>query len=404
MNNHHLTSATVAASQPVQHDAAPPFHARPGFASGALCFSGTKIRVETLFNYLRDGGTIDQFIDEFDGAVSREQAVRAVETAAKEFVENHERRGFHKGTLISGQEVLRLVSDAIAFSRTSSLVIEEVDKLGASYEDYGKPIHGDRGWPAGIVWESLQTAGHFNLSISLELMLKALLLLDRPDQRWSIHKLGTLYDSLDPRTRNRLEAAWSMIDQSKSFELVAYVSTKSRRVPSRPKNKRLYHLREWFDYFDTDLQMYTKRYSWENIAKQQYRHYISDLYVFFGLFDVLRVLVLDRAKDLELLLPSKLRNEWRRSPKFLKSSVADLDSFYEKSGWHKDNEGRWTKRRADGNYILVYRPDLFWRVLIMDGENCLTAEAGRTLSRPVDLDGGVRSDPVLVAELMAYAQ
>ena len=63
------------------------FCARPGYASG---FAGTKIRVETLFNYLCDGGTIDEFLDEFDGAVDREQATCAVETAAREFVQRHE--------------------------------------------------------------------------------------------------------------------------------------------------------------------------------------------------------------------------------------------------------------------------------------------------------------------------
>ena len=66
------------------------FCARPGYASGALCFAGTKIRVETLFNYLCDGGTIDEFLEEFDGAVDREQATCAVETAAREFVQRHE--------------------------------------------------------------------------------------------------------------------------------------------------------------------------------------------------------------------------------------------------------------------------------------------------------------------------
>ena len=67
------------------------FQARPGFASGALCFSGTKIRVETLFNYLCDGGTVDEFLNEFEGAVDREQAMSAIETAATEFVQRRER-------------------------------------------------------------------------------------------------------------------------------------------------------------------------------------------------------------------------------------------------------------------------------------------------------------------------
>ena len=57
-----------------------------------MCFSGTKIRVETLFNYLCDGGTIDQFIDEFDGAVNRDQAMCAVEMTAREFVQRREHR------------------------------------------------------------------------------------------------------------------------------------------------------------------------------------------------------------------------------------------------------------------------------------------------------------------------
>ena len=46
--------------------------------------------METLFNHLCDGGTIDQFINEFEGAVSREQAVCAVETAATEFIQSRE--------------------------------------------------------------------------------------------------------------------------------------------------------------------------------------------------------------------------------------------------------------------------------------------------------------------------
>ena len=59
---------------------------RPSYASGDLCFADTKIRVETLFNYLCDGGSVGEFLDEFEGAIFRDQAVWAIETAAKEFV------------------------------------------------------------------------------------------------------------------------------------------------------------------------------------------------------------------------------------------------------------------------------------------------------------------------------
>ena len=47
--------------------------------------------METLFNYLCDGGTVDEFLDEFEGAVDREQAMSAIETAATEFVQRRER-------------------------------------------------------------------------------------------------------------------------------------------------------------------------------------------------------------------------------------------------------------------------------------------------------------------------
>ena len=75
---------------PMPHSTTAMFQARPGYASGALCFAGTKIRVETLFNYLCDGGTVNEFLEEFEGAVDREQAMCAIETAAREFVQRHE--------------------------------------------------------------------------------------------------------------------------------------------------------------------------------------------------------------------------------------------------------------------------------------------------------------------------
>lgn len=305
----------------------------------------------------------------------------------------------HNRPLISGDEVLKLVSDAIAFSRVSGLAIEEIEKLDADHTRYHEPIHDGRGWPAGIVWESLQTVSHFNLAISLELTLKALIRLENPrDRRDTTHKLSILHDRLTPPTRNRLEAAWTMIDTSVPMELVAFVHSKS--MPQSPQHCELNSLRDWFAYFDTDLQMYTKRYSWENLAKEKYRHYIKDLRLFHGLFDILRILALDKAKDIGILLPEKQNEKWRQSPNFLtKSSVDNLDSFYKKSGWHKDGNDRWMKRRLDGNHILVHRPDLFWRLLIMMGENYLTVEAGQAWGSARNLDDGKCTEPVLVAEL-----
>ena len=306
----------------------------------------------------------------------------------------------HGESLISGHEVIRLVSDAIAFSRISRLAVEELEKLGADQANYYKPIHGDRGWPTGIVWESLQTVSHFNLAISLELALKALIRLENPREGRDTHKLSILHDRLTPSIRNRLEAAWTMIDKSTPIEIVAYVNTNTSKSPHKLENNRLNNLRDWFDYFDTDLQMYTKRYSWENIAKEKYRHYIKDLRLFYGVFDILRILVLDKARDVGILLPDKQNDRCKQSPDFLAESADNnLDSFYKKSGWYKNGNDQWTKQRSDGNLILVHHPDLFWQILIMEGENHFTVEVPKIWSSNMNLDDGKCTDLVLVAEL-----
>jgi uncharacterized protein (DUF433 family) len=44
-----------------------------GILGGTPVFSGTRLPVQTLFDYLSDGLTLDYFLDTFEG-VSREQA------------------------------------------------------------------------------------------------------------------------------------------------------------------------------------------------------------------------------------------------------------------------------------------------------------------------------------------
>jgi uncharacterized protein (DUF433 family) len=48
--------------------------------SGAPCFSGTRVPIKNLFDYLESGYTIDQFLTDFTG-VTREQAVGVIELA-----------------------------------------------------------------------------------------------------------------------------------------------------------------------------------------------------------------------------------------------------------------------------------------------------------------------------------
>ncbi len=48
--------------------------------SGQPVFRGTRVPVQTVFDYLADGYTLDQFLDNFP-TVQREDAVRVLEAA-----------------------------------------------------------------------------------------------------------------------------------------------------------------------------------------------------------------------------------------------------------------------------------------------------------------------------------
>ena len=50
----------------------------PEIHSGASVFSGTRIAVKVLFDYLEDGQTVDDFVSHYP-SISREQAIAALE-------------------------------------------------------------------------------------------------------------------------------------------------------------------------------------------------------------------------------------------------------------------------------------------------------------------------------------
>ncbi len=52
----------------------------PEIMSGALCFSGTRVPVKTLFDYLEGSSSLEDFLKDFP-SVSRERAVAVLEAA-----------------------------------------------------------------------------------------------------------------------------------------------------------------------------------------------------------------------------------------------------------------------------------------------------------------------------------
>lgn len=48
--------------------------------SGALCFTGTRVPVQNLFDYLEGGSSLEDFLEDFP-SVSRETSVAVLEAA-----------------------------------------------------------------------------------------------------------------------------------------------------------------------------------------------------------------------------------------------------------------------------------------------------------------------------------
>jgi uncharacterized protein (DUF433 family) len=63
-----------------------PIHKDPEIMGGIAVFTGTRVPAQTLFDYLTDGNTLDEFLDNFP-SVTREQAVTLLDLAFYALVE-----------------------------------------------------------------------------------------------------------------------------------------------------------------------------------------------------------------------------------------------------------------------------------------------------------------------------
>ena len=180
---------------------------------------------------------------------------------------------------MKGSEYRVLVGDARAFSETAWLVESEIQRLGASPE-HGRPIGGGaNGWPSQTVWESLKTASHFNLGVALELRLKCLLRLK--GIKWPAgkngHMLAELFDLLPPEIGKRLSDLFQESTGGCAITLRAFLHSQTATPPKRPKGVPLYTVQDFFKYMDGDMALWEKRYSWERVSIEVWRHYVDDL-------------------------------------------------------------------------------------------------------------------------------
>ena len=62
-------------------------HSDPGILGGTSVFVGTRVPVKTLYDYLKAGDSLDEFLNDFPG-VSRDQAIAILELG-REMTEAH---------------------------------------------------------------------------------------------------------------------------------------------------------------------------------------------------------------------------------------------------------------------------------------------------------------------------
>ena len=66
-----MDKTTLPSSLPITVD--------PNIVSGTPVFRGTRVPVQTLFDYIADGNTLDEFLDNFP-TVTRSDALRVLES------------------------------------------------------------------------------------------------------------------------------------------------------------------------------------------------------------------------------------------------------------------------------------------------------------------------------------
>lgn len=58
----------------------------PEIMHGEACFKGTRMPVSLLFDELRDGSSIDQFLENYPGNISREMVIELLNEIQSELV------------------------------------------------------------------------------------------------------------------------------------------------------------------------------------------------------------------------------------------------------------------------------------------------------------------------------
>ncbi|MCY3886401.1 MAG: hypothetical protein OXG19_01655 [Chloroflexi bacterium] len=176
---------------------------------------------------------------------------------------------------------LRLLYDNIHDFKTTAMLVEaDIGRWGVRH-DSDEPVPGAKGRQYREMWVSMKSVSHFNISISIELLLKMLLILNGIKYEKN-HSLVELHDLIPVKYQSQLQMVYADVTRSASgFELVAFINWDTDDSDDLPvlENRDVDTVRGLFKYLDQDLIVSKKRYSWELIGTREWRHYITDLSV-----------------------------------------------------------------------------------------------------------------------------
>ena len=186
---------------------------------------------------------------------------------------------------------LKLLCENIQDFKAAALHMEREIRVQGLTHDPQIPLIDKLSWNYDP-WISKKTVSLFNLGIALELVLKLLLIMyerEKPNE----HSLTRLYDGLPRDVRDELERGYRE-ELSKNLDvgcIVAFIDYKLPRpeqVPTRA-TPDISTLRGFFEYFDSDVSLSTKRYSWERVGEYSWNYYIDDISLFVNLIDRIMV-------------------------------------------------------------------------------------------------------------------
>jgi len=180
----------------------------------------------------------------------------------------------------------RLLYDYTHDFKTTAVHVESEIRRHGIRSDSWEELAGMKGRAHHDMWVSMKTVSHFNLGISLESMLKLLLFLNRVEIPRH-HMLAELHDAIPDKFQKELEATYqdSNTVLPQGYELVAFLNAEAPKAPTSPPRRDISSLREFLEYFDEDVMLWQKRYSWELVDKGFWRHYLSDIPVFVELIE-----------------------------------------------------------------------------------------------------------------------